>query len=363
MASEAQISRLMEAWYAAALNPALTVLAMARLKAALGEARGACGLFASPRDLTLFHGDCEPAYELTFFDPSLDNPITPRLIAHGRAETFTEAALMSRRDFHRTPFFNEWLLPQRAQGVLVTKVPIEEGLSMVIALYRDARGREAAFGPGETGLLARLAPVLADVARLRARFSLDGAVSAGRMILDAGGRVVALTPEAERIVADARSGLGLVQRRLLAHDAALQANIDRLVARARGAHPGESPRAGELIARPTVPGGPLILLTLAPLAGAAGDLPAPRAVLARIEDLTLRSSPDFEARLRALLGLTPREARLAGALATGCSLNVHSAGQGVSLETTRTHLRGLFAKTGTHRQVELVALLSRLAPR
>ena len=34
---------------------------------------------------------------------------------------------------------------------------------------------------------------------------------------------------------------------------------------------------------------------------------------------------------------------------------------GVSIGTVRSHMKALFSKTGTHRQAELVALLTRLA--
>lgn len=65
-----------------------------------------------------------------------------------------------------------------------------------------------------------------------------------------------------------------------------------------------------------------------------------------------------DALLREAFLLTPAEARLAALLAMGadvaqCTNTLH-----VSLATIRTQLRSLFAKTGTHRQAELVAALN-----
>jgi DNA-binding CsgD family transcriptional regulator len=52
--------------------------------------------------------------------------------------------------------------------------------------------------------------------------------------------------------------------------------------------------------------------------------------------------------------LTPAEARLLGALVAGERLADYAARVGVGLCTARTHLRGLFAKTGTTRQADLI---------
>jgi DNA-binding CsgD family transcriptional regulator len=65
--------------------------------------------------------------------------------------------------------------------------------------------------------------------------------------------------------------------------------------------------------------------------------------------------------LAAVFGLTPAEARLASIMATG--VNPEQAAQRllISRETARNQLKAVFAKTSTHRQSELVALLSSLS--
>ena len=57
-------------------------------------------------------------------------------------------------------------------------------------------------------------------------------------------------------------------------------------------------------------------------------------------------------------GLTPAEARLASLVASGASLDVVAAHLGITRDTARNQLKAVFAKTNTHRQAELVALLS-----
>jgi DNA-binding CsgD family transcriptional regulator len=67
--------------------------------------------------------------------------------------------------------------------------------------------------------------------------------------------------------------------------------------------------------------------------------------------------------LRMAFGLTQAEARLAAGLAGGAALDEVAAQIGISKETARSQLKAIFAKTGAHRQPELVALLARLARR
>lgn len=64
--------------------------------------------------------------------------------------------------------------------------------------------------------------------------------------------------------------------------------------------------------------------------------------------------------LRVIIGLTPAEARLASALLQGTSLDEAAAQLGVTRNTIRTQLRGLFIKTDTHRQSDLLRVLLRL---
>lgn len=58
-----------------------------------------------------------------------------------------------------------------------------------------------------------------------------------------------------------------------------------------------------------------------------------------------------------MFGLTPAEARLAGALVTGSSLEQYARHRGVSVGTVRVQLKQVQAKTGARRQSELVRLV------
>lgn len=64
-----------------------------------------------------------------------------------------------------------------------------------------------------------------------------------------------------------------------------------------------------------------------------------------------------EALLMGLFGLTPTEARVAGALASSTRTTDVAAELGVSQTTIAFHMRNLFQKTGTNRQADLIALI------
>jgi DNA-binding CsgD family transcriptional regulator len=64
--------------------------------------------------------------------------------------------------------------------------------------------------------------------------------------------------------------------------------------------------------------------------------------------------------LKQLYDLSPAELRVAVALLEGKSLENYALMAGVTMNTVRTQLKHLFTKTGTHRQSELVAILSRI---
>jgi DNA-binding CsgD family transcriptional regulator len=66
--------------------------------------------------------------------------------------------------------------------------------------------------------------------------------------------------------------------------------------------------------------------------------------------------------LRRVYGLTRKEAQLALALAGGASLSDAAERLRIAEGTARRHLAAIFARTGIHRQAELVRLILSLPP-
>ena len=104
---------------------------------------------------------------------------------------------------------------------------------------------------------------------------------------------------------------------------------------------------------------PPLVIRVLPVDGAARTPFLGARALLLLSDLSWRSRPPSEA-LAVTFGLSPAEARLASLVATGLSTEQAANELGIARATARNHLKAVFAKTGTHRQGELIALLSRL---
>ena len=120
-----------------------------------------------------------------------------------------------------------------------------------------------------------------------------------------------------------------------------------------------SPRPNPLIADPIIVQRkdklPVILRVWPCRAEEQGDAQATRFVLT-LNALGPRPGPPPQV-LAKTFGLTPSEARLACIIARGAPPNIAAQELKISKETARNQLKSIFAKTDTHRQSELVALL------
>lgn len=122
------------------------------------------------------------------------------------------------------------------------------------------------------------------------------------------------------------------------------------------------PETADLGAAPIIvrrSGRPHVLIRVLPIRVAACGAFLGAFVLLVLTDLRTKSGPDPVIIGRAF-GLTRAEARLASLVAGGMAPDAAARTLGVSRGTTRAQLKAVFAKTETHRQNELAALLLRL---
>lgn len=84
---------------------------------------------------------------------------------------------------------------------------------------------------------------------------------------------------------------------------------------------------------------------------------APAAIVL-VRDPEFQGAPGVAA-LQELFGLTPAKATIASYLARGRSIGEIAARHRLSLNTVRTHLKNIFAKTGMSRKSQLIALMLR----
>ena len=281
----------------------------------------------------------------------------------GSRPVITEAHIFTPEELDRLPWQAEFL--DRLGFRSFAALPLVAAAGSSIVLSSERRKQQGQFQSRETKAIARAVPHLQRAGQLavhlagaRAQGMLDAfdAMSCGALLLDRSGCVIRANTRAQGHFG---RGLALTHGQLSANHRPANAELQKLIA--SGLRPGpahEAPASGA-VALPRPAGRPLVA-HVAPLVGSARDLfQQARAVLLLIDPDEGRDLA--EPLLRGAFGLTPAEARLARALALGRSLAEIAAAHGTTEGTTRIQLRAIFAKTGTRRQAELVALLARFA--
>jgi DNA-binding CsgD family transcriptional regulator len=189
----------------------------------------------------------------------------------------------------------------------------------------------------------------------RAAFEVIERLPDGIVLLDAALRTIYASPAARAL--EAKGRLTLCPRPGCA-DPAFSGGLERLL---RSAVRG----AGGAISLPASSKSQRLLTLLATPVRAQASLPfhganlRDAAALVFIIDIAQRRHIAVE-QIRQAYGLTWSEARVAIDVARGASVVEVARALKVSPNTVKTHLRSVFAKTGTQRQSELARLISAL---
>lgn len=317
-------------------------------------------------------------------NPTLDDEFQSRYLAEfaGSPTELTEAlrnapvgqvhddhALVGSDKLRRSRFWNEWMAPQDMYRGLGDKILTTDRSFWYLGVHRGRQ--QPGFDAHDVELMRLVASHLARATEIFRRFDSARMLSAahanlpfGVMIVDVGLHVLDLNPAAELIVARAGSPLRLRQGVLSTGDNRSRAALQQLVANAckvqRGVAPGPG---GDLMVRGShgEEVGLDVALSIAPLPNAS-LFPHKAQAIIYLCEVTLDLPDPFEDQVRQLFDLTPAEARLAAALASGLSLKTAALRQGIRFSTARSYLEGIFRKTRTRQQSQLVALLKTAQP-
>ncbi|RZL60709.1 MAG: helix-turn-helix transcriptional regulator [Variovorax sp.] len=226
--------------------------------------------------------------------------------------------------------------------------------------------RRLADGPHGVADIARLdalRPHLARTSVLAARLGLTQAQQMVDTLASIGLPAAALSAEGRALAVNAAFEGTLVLRPAAFDRLSIAAPAaDALFQQAlREANAAATPSVRS-IAVPAEAGSAPLVLHLLPIRGAAHDVFA-RAAFALVAmpfgtDTAMPSLP----LLHGLFDLTPKEAALAAALASGKSLQEAAVLNGIRYSTARTHLEHIFQKTGVKQQTQLVLLLQGARP-
>jgi DNA-binding CsgD family transcriptional regulator len=244
-----------------------------------------------------------------------------------------EGQVVSFRDFvsHIPARFRDWLNVAHSVEILGVDLHRPPDVAVRLRLTRDDDRGE--FGDAERAVLTRLIPHLRIALDLHARLTTTQAES---QLFSSAMRML----EEADVVAE-QSG------KLQPRTGSAAATINRILA--------SPPPAGEeiLFEVATGDGQPLHARARAVPSSAYGD----GAWLALFIADPSRPGGLSEEALRERFQLTRAEAGLALHLAQGASLTDAAVALDIAYNTARSHLRAIFTKTGTHRQVQLITLL------
>ncbi|QDQ28632.1 hypothetical protein FNU76_21005 [Chitinimonas arctica] len=256
-------------------------------------------------------------------------------------------------------FFQHYMLPNGLRRVIGARA-FDDGHNEAIIGFQ--RGLDAApFNEGEAELLKRLSPHIELACRLSTEFSrlrMQAAVArqaldrlaAPLWVVDGEGRVLFANHAAE---IGGLPGICVRQGRLVADAPNIHARLASLLQQASARQ-----AQGGALALERTDGGRLTVL-VAPLPAdspLAADSQRPL-VLLMAHDPSVSEAQPLDV-LAALYGLSPAECRLAALLLEGCTPSEAAERLQVQVSTVRTQLKSMFWKTGTHRQGELMKLLS-----
>ena len=280
------------------------------------------------------------------------------LLMRGQA-VVTDQDIVTPEEMRRLDFYNECALP--------FGLPWFAGIGLwagpaLWAMVVQRTAQQGPFEPREVRILASLSPRLTETATLSkavGQAALSGISNALQLVdrpalaLDRLGFVLDTNAAAQQIFDDE---FFVRNRRLAVRDqqasSALEALADQLRTTSDTAPLAATPIVVRRVAKQ-----PLVICVL-PVAGPARTPFLGAGVLLVISDLHDRPQPQASV-LAETFGLTPAELRLASLLAMGVSVERAADRLGLSQATVRNQLKSVFAKTATHRQSELVALLSR----
>jgi DNA-binding CsgD family transcriptional regulator len=222
---------------------------------------------------------------------------------------------------------------------------------------------QGAFDEHDKRALGSIAQRLTETATLSwtvGRVALSGMTNGLELVrqpalaLDRVGRVI----DMNRLVEPLLSGdIRISDQRLLVRDKYAAAALESLIDQLR-----KMPDTGATPSRPIIvqrEGKRPVVIGVLPIHGAARTPFLGARAMLTLTDLEAEVSADSTVIAQAF-GLSSAETRLALLVGNGTPPALAADELGIAHETARSQLKSVFAKTGTHRQAELVALLARL---
>jgi DNA-binding CsgD family transcriptional regulator len=280
-----------------------------------------------------------------------------RLLRAKHAGFLGDLDVYTREEMDREPVFTEFHRPRGLGWGAASAIPIPTGDILVFDVERRFES-----GPVEAETIKRLdtlRPHLARAGLLSVRLAFERTKAAAlalehvglpAAIIATNARLIVANPLLEalvpEVVLDRRSRVALSDRNA-------DALLGQALARLQLPDNGNSVRS---IPIPAQANHPPLIVHLFPIRLGANDVFSNASAILMVTPVVPADVPNAEV-LQGLFDLTPAEARVARFIAERQTIESVADSIGVSRETIRTQLKAVFAKTGTSRQADLVALL------
>ncbi|MBP8925517.1 MAG: helix-turn-helix transcriptional regulator [Pseudomonadales bacterium] len=279
--------------------------------------------------------------------------------------------LMPDGGFLRTALYQKFLKPLNILHILGRDVVRNDSLCAKLTIERTRE--QGPFSTEDKELLELLSPHMQRAIRLREQYTHGSymrsffedsmaRLAIGCLMLDGRGRMVSMNACAHRLIGSkhvlcVRNGL---LRTTSQRDAkALDNAIDLALAASRN---GCRAQRGVGL-RLEGSAGVLDVVVKPLIADRVLDSRATPAVIVYLNERGHEGIDLDPAVLVGMYGFTPSESRLSALLARGITLTDAADQLGVSINTVKTHLRGIYEKLGTNKQSRVVAQLNQSAAR
>lgn len=308
----------------------------------------------------------------TGFDQSLrelynreyrEHDVWMRGLSHMTRETvYPTRAMVSQQAFHDSIIYNEFCRPLDVEHGAGAFLSTDGPWGMRFSLQRTKSQGE--FTDTDIELLQQLVPHLRRSLHIsreldHARGNLESSIEqlpVPCILLNGSQQIVAMNRGA-RLLIESHRGLAVRQDRLVVMIPEVARRLSALIQNSLPGCSGDPMCGGGFVKLPRKEWMPLVI-SVTPFRNHrhGGPWNDRQTVALLFYDPERRLFPSEQILLE-LYGLTRAEARVAALLAAGCRIEDMTRKLEVSDNTVKCHLKAIFAKTGTHRQSEVVSLL------
>lgn len=269
--------------------------------------------------------------------------------------------LLDYDDFERTEFCADWCSRVGIYHMIGCVYPLGEGVVGGSGIHHTRR--QGAFTDEEKRIYGLLMSHVARALQMACRFGalrqsgsltleVIDALDVGVLLVGADRSLLFANRIARKLLRDAR-WLTLASGRLRPIHQHSLSSFSRRVAVAARTGAGDGLGTGGLLRLGDPLGGRLTVL-IAPFRSAMLSLGAAQPTAAVLFQNPFRAGRMRENAIAQAYGLSPAESRLVALLVAGNTLVESAAQAGISLNTAKTQLRAVFAKTGFSRQADLI---------